>query len=80
MKVSLKLIATYRQYLPPGANGNVYETEVPAGTTARELLAEFDIPLGVASVVLVNGRTPDPNYTLEEDDVVCAFPAVGGGQ
>ncbi len=79
MKVSVKLIATYQKYLPPGAKGNVYETEVPAGTGAEDLLARFDVPTDSASVVLINGRTPDQNYILKEGDVVCAFPAVGGG-
>ncbi len=79
MKVSIKLLATYRKYLPPGSKGNIYETEVPAGVRAMDLLAQFDIPPGETSVVLVNGRTSDQNYILAEGDVVCAFPAVGGG-
>ncbi len=79
MKVSIKLLATYRKYLPPGSKGNVYKTEVPAGTRAIDLLAQFDVSPDATSVVLVNGRTPDQNYILAEGDVVCAFPAVGGG-
>ncbi len=79
MKVSLKLIATYRKYLPAEAKGNVHHMEVPGGTKTIGLLTQFDVPLGAATVVLVNGRTPDQDQILEEGDVVCAFPAVGGG-
>ncbi|MCP4164355.1 MAG: MoaD/ThiS family protein [Chloroflexi bacterium] len=79
MKISLKFIATYRKYLPPTAKGSVYEMEVAAGITATALLAQFGVPLGNASVILVNGRAPDADYALQEGDVVAAFPAVGGG-
>ena len=79
MKITLKLIATYREYLPLEAKGGVYEMEISVGVTATALLAQFGVPLGDASVVLVNGRTPDPDYTLQEGDAVAAFPAVGGG-
>ncbi len=79
INISLKLIATHRKYLPPKAKGNVYNLEITTGITAAALLAQFDVPLGDASVILVNGRTPDPAYTLQEGDVIAAFPAVGGG-
>lgn len=79
MKVSVKLLATYRKYLPPATKGNACEVNIPAGIPPKDLLARFDVPLGAASVILVNGRMPDPNYVVTEGDVVCAFPAEGGG-
>ncbi len=53
--------------------------EAPAGIQAAELLTQFNVPLAPTSVVLVNGRTPEQDYVLQEGDVLCAFPAVGGG-
>lgn len=79
MKVSIKLLATYRKYLPPETKGSSCEVNIPAGVSPKELLTQFNVPLGKASVVLVNGRMPDPNYVVTEGDVVCAFPAEGGG-
>ncbi len=79
MKVSVKLLATYRKYLPPATQGNTCEVNISSGLSPKDLLIQFDIPLGAASVVLVNGRMPDPNYRVVEGDVVCAFPAEGGG-
>ena len=79
MKISLKLIATYRQYLPEGTPGNTIELEVLPGTTVEALVNEFEIPLGDESVVVVNGRTPAEDQQLEDGDVVSAFPALAGG-
>lgn len=79
MKVTVKLLATYRKLLPPQCTGNVYEMELPEGIAPEVLLAQFNVPLQGASVVLVNGLSPAAEQTLKEDDVVCAFPAIAGG-
>jgi len=80
INVSLKFLAAYRKYLPPNAEGQVFHTQVPAGAGPIDILTQFGVPvLDNAGVVLVNGRMPPPDYGLQEGDVVCAFPAVGGG-
>ncbi|MGD2156049.1 MAG: MoaD/ThiS family protein [Anaerolineales bacterium] len=79
VKVSLKLIATYRQLLPSGVKGNIIEVEIPPGTQVGGLLGRFDVPLDAASVVLVNGVGVELDYELESGDVVSAFPAMAGG-
>ncbi len=77
MKVQVKLIATYRDLLPPECRGKM-EIEVAEGTTAVDLLARLGVPIA-ESVVLVDGRTPDPDQPLREGNVVCAFSATAGG-
>jgi hypothetical protein len=77
MKVHLKLVATYRDYLPPESSGKAV-LEVSEGTTAASVLANLGIPLA-ESVILVDGRSPNPGETLEEGSVVFAFPAAAGG-
>ena len=77
MKVQLKLIATYREYLPPEQKGKA-ELDVPAGTTAISVLAGLGVPID-ESVILVDGRSPNPGETLREGNVVFAFPATAGG-
>ena len=77
MKIQLKLIASYRDFLPP-ENGGRTEIEIPAGTTAVAILQDLGIPID-ETVILVNGRTPDPDETLQEGSVVFAFQATAGG-
>ena len=77
MKVQLKLIASYRDFLPPENEGKA-EVDVLEGTTAESLLAEFGVPLE-ETVILVDGRSPDPGDLLKEGNVVFAFRATAGG-
>ena len=79
MRVRVKLIATYREHLPPGTVGNVTEVDVPQDTTVREILAPFGIPLDDSSVVVVNGFTVPLDSTVNEGDMVAAFSAIAGG-
>ncbi|MCP4416619.1 MAG: hypothetical protein GY805_08350 [Chloroflexi bacterium] len=75
----MKLLVTYRVYLPPECEGSTHELEVPNDTTAVSLLTQFGVPIE-ESVVLVNGRTPNSDELLQENDVVCAFPISAGGK
>ncbi len=77
MKVNVKLIATYREYLPPECKGKTV-IEVEEGTTAVSLLASLGVPIE-ESVVLVNGRSPQPDEILTEGVTIASFSAVAGG-
>jgi sulfur carrier protein ThiS len=77
MKVQLKLIASYRDFLPPEKEGKA-EIEIPDGTTAVAILEELGIPIS-ESVILLDGRTLDPDEILQEGNVVFAFHATAGG-
>lgn len=79
MRVQIKLLATYHRYLPPGTRSSSYEVEVAPGSRVEDLLARLPVPQGEASVVLVNGRGPQPGQVLQQGDVVCLFPAMAGG-
>jgi len=78
VRIQIKLLATYRQYLPLDSTGSSYDVEVPPGTRVDDLLLQLPVPSD-GSVVLVNGRGPQPGQVLQEGDVVCLFPAIAGG-
>jgi sulfur carrier protein ThiS len=79
MKVSVKLLATYRDKLPEGTTGNTCTIELPEGCTYAAVLEYFNIENDETNVVLVNGLTPEPGERLEEGDTVCVFSAMAGG-
>ena len=79
MKISVKLIATYRELLPPGTRGNKAEIEVPEGTKVSDVMTQFNIPQDESSVIVVNGRTVPLSTILVEGDEVTAFSAIAGG-
>jgi sulfur carrier protein ThiS len=79
VKVYVKLIATYREHLPPGAEGNVTSVDVRPGTTVADVLTPFGIPLDDSSVIVLNGLTVDLNTPVSEGNTVSAFSAIAGG-
>lgn len=79
MKVSVKLLATYRKLLPEGTAGNTCIIEIPNGSTYESVLAYFAIENDETNVVLVNGRNPKPEDRLSEGDTVAVFSAMAGG-
>jgi molybdopterin converting factor small subunit len=79
MKVTVKLLATYRSLLPDGTTGNTCIIELPDGSTYKSILTYFQIEDDRTNVVLVNGLTPDPSDPLNEGDTVCVFSAMAGG-
>jgi len=80
MKISVKLIATYRKLLPEGTKGNKIEIDVPIGATVEDVLNQFGVPLDESTAIAVNGFTTLPLSTvLKEGDELAAFNAVAGG-
>ncbi|MFN2190329.1 MAG: hypothetical protein ACK2T3_16325 [Candidatus Promineifilaceae bacterium] len=77
MRIKIKLVATYRNLLPPENNGTM-DLDVEEGTTAASILSDLGVPLG-ESVILVDGRSPELGESLEEGSVVFAFHATAGG-
>ena len=76
----MKLIASYRKLLPPDATGNRFDVEIEPGTTIRELLSRYGVPLTEDSVILINGLTSDGlDQVLVDGDQVAAFSAMAGG-
>ena len=79
MMIHVKLIANYRDQLPPEAKNGVVKLDVPSGTTVYDAISRFDIPLDDTSVIVLNGLTVDMNTLLKEGDMVTAFSAIAGG-
>lgn len=79
MRVSVKLIATYRHLLPPGTKGGCIEVEVAPGSTVAEIMSRFGVPLDDSSVIVLNGLTVPLDTPLSDGDTVSAFSAIAGG-
>jgi len=79
MKIHVKLIATYRDHLPPGSEGNSTTVDVRPGSSVADVLSPFGIPLDGSTVIAVNGLTVPLDTAVSEGDRVAAFSAIGGG-
>ena len=79
MMIRVKMLANYREILPPEAINGVVELNVPMGTTVYDAISKFDIPLDDTSVIVLNGLTVELDTPLHEGDMVTAFSAIAGG-
>jgi len=83
MKITFKLFATLSDYLPPERQGNILPIEVPEGTSITDIVHQFQLPIKLVHLVLVNGKYIKAEerdaYPLKEDDVLAIWPPVAGG-
>ncbi len=79
MRVSVRLLGAYREYLPANVCGSTYNLETPNGARIEVLLAQLPVPVDERYVVLINGRTPLARQILKEGDTIAVFPAMAGG-
>lgn len=80
MQITIRLLASYRQYLPPWHDAQAgYVHEVAPGATVGAVLASLPIPPNEAFTFFVNGRHAERDQPLQEGDVLSVFPAAGGG-
>jgi molybdopterin converting factor small subunit len=80
MDVTVRLLATYRRYLPELKDGwGGYLQTMPPGSRVQDLMDLLPIPRQDAFAYFVNGRHAAPDQELSCGDVVSVFPAVGGG-
>jgi molybdopterin converting factor small subunit len=80
MQITVRLLASYRRYLPRGqdATGG-FPHEIAPGTRVGDVLADLPIPPDDVYTFFVNGRHADREQTLQAGDVLAIFPTAGGG-
>ncbi len=79
MQVNVKLFASLQRYKPDVFAGEVFQVELPEGSTLADLVAHLEIRANEVKVMFVNGRARAEMYRLQNGDEVGIFPPVGGG-
>ena len=83
MRITLKLFANLREYLPPNAQDGRVELDLPDHTSAADLIERYRLPPKLAQLVLLNGHyiEPDKRATtpMNEGDVLAIWPPIAGG-
>jgi hypothetical protein len=80
MRITIRLLASYRQFLPQDhkASAGFTRTVAPA-TPVCQILAELPIPADDFYTFFVNGRHATHDQILQPGDILSVFPAAGGG-
>ena len=79
MTVTVRLFATFREFLPQEAINAGWEIDMAADETVRGLLATLQLPNDLPRLVLVNGRYAADHEPLCDGDHVAICPPLIGG-
>jgi molybdopterin synthase sulfur carrier subunit len=80
MQITIRLLASYRQYLPAARDGDAsYRLPVQSGTRVAKVLTALPIPPTEVYTFFVNGRHAERDQVLQDGDILSVFPAAGGG-
>ncbi len=79
MPIQVFLAATLRRFIPDYNPEKGVIMEVSSGSTVLEVTQRLGIPPEEVKIVMVNGIHSSMDKTLEGNERVAFFPAVGGG-
>jgi molybdopterin converting factor small subunit len=79
MKVTVKLFATLRDFLPSGSDGYEAELEVEEGAMVKDVIETLRIPADTRLIIFINSVHADEKTILHEGDVLAMFPPLAGG-
>ena len=79
MRVTVRLHATLRKYLPAGADGNAVSVELSPGATVADAVARLGIPPDHAKMMVSGGEHLEPTAVLRDGQELNLFPPLAGG-
>ena len=74
MHVTVKLFAFFRDN-----RFKIQDFIFEEGTTVRQVIEGFSIPVEEVGVTMINGRHCQLDASLSENDILSIFPMIGGG-
>ena len=80
MKVTVRLFATFRDFLPQHAVRSSLRIEVDERESVQGLLNALCVPDDLPRIVLINGLYASEDSLLADGDVVSVFPPLVGGR
>ena len=79
MIVTVRFLATFRDFLPRHANRSGLQLDVHERATVQALMKALRVPDELAKIVLVNGQHASEDSFLTDGDIVTVFPPLIGG-
>jgi sulfur-carrier protein len=80
VKITVRLFATFRDFLPEAAARLALGMVVDEHETVQGLLKTLHVPDDLAKIILVNGQYAGEDNLLNEGDIVSVFPPLVGGR
>ncbi|MCK4667221.1 MoaD/ThiS family protein [Candidatus Dependentiae bacterium] len=74
MQIKLSPVATLKKFFGTG-----YLYEVSAGTTIKDLLLEYNVPLKMIMFATANKNSVSIQYEINNGDEIVLYPFISGG-
>jgi molybdopterin synthase sulfur carrier subunit len=78
--VTVRLFATFRDFLPQHAMRSGLQMDVHEHDTVQALMKALGVPDDLPKIILVNGQHASENSLLTDGDIVSVFPPLIGGR
>lgn len=83
MVITIKLFATFMEFLPANRDGHSAVLELPENATISTAIKKVNVPDEMVHLILINGVYVNPElrntHQLVDGDVLALWPAVAGG-
>lgn len=79
MRVSVRLNASLRRYIPAGESGSPFAVEVADGATVADVMALLGVPPAQTHMASIDGEQVDMGSALREGQELSLFPPLAGG-
>ncbi len=79
MPLQIFLNATLRQYVPGYDPYRGLSLEVPPGTAVGRVMRQLGLPEREVTLIMVNGRRQEADFSLQGNERLGLFPPIGGG-
>ena len=74
MRVTLRFYEELNDFLPKERRKVTFERELPETTSVKDLIEGCNVPHTEVDLILVNGRSVDFDYQVQEGDHVSVYP------
>lgn len=79
MALQIFLNATLRQYVPGYNPHQGMIMEVAPGATVAQVVARLGLPVQEVTLIMVDGRRQEADFSLQGSERLGLFPPIGGG-
>jgi sulfur-carrier protein len=79
VKVTVRLFATFREFLPQHAIRSTLHLDVEEHESVEAVLKALCVPDDLPRIILINGLHAAEDSLLTDGDVVSVFPPLVGG-
>jgi len=79
MRIELQFFASLATYMPEKDTLTFCTVELSEGTTIKQVLKQFGVPVDMVKLIFLNGVHAKDNKVLKDGDRLGVFPPVAGG-